>query len=77
MHRFQPRFHAVLVDNTKDSEQRAEENYKTFTFPETRFTAVTAYQNHRVSDTTIFYNSPVMISNVFYNIQKKKKSFNA
>ena len=49
MHRFQPRFHVVLVDNGTDSVERAEENYKTFVFEETKFTAVTAYQNHRVS----------------------------
>jgi len=48
MHRFQPRFHVVLVDNGADSVKRAEENYKTFIFEETKFTAVTAYQNHRV-----------------------------
>jgi len=49
MHRYQPRFHVVYVDPRKDSEKYAEENYKTFVFEETRFTAVTAYQNHRVS----------------------------
>lgn len=48
MHRYQPRFHVVYVDPRKDSEKYAEENYKTFVFEETRFTAVTAYQNHRV-----------------------------
>ncbi len=45
MHRYQPRFHVVYVDPRKDSEKYAEENYKTFVFEETRFTAVTAYQN--------------------------------
>lgn len=49
MHRFQPRFHVVLVDHSKDSVQNAEANYKTFVFEETKFIAVTAYQNHRVS----------------------------
>lgn len=48
MHRYQPRFHVVYVDPRKDSEKYAEENFKTFVFEETRFTAVTAYQNHRV-----------------------------
>ncbi|KAL7986841.1 hypothetical protein Chor_013124 [Crotalus horridus] len=47
MHRYQPRFHVVYVDPRKDSEKYAEENFKTFVFEETRFTAVTAYQNHR------------------------------
>lgn len=54
MHRYQPRFHVVYVDPRKDSEKYAEENYKTFVFEETRFTAVTAYQNHRVSLHYIF-----------------------
>lgn len=53
MHRYQPRFHVVYVDPRKDSEKYAEENYKTFVFEETRFTAVTAYQNHRVR--SIYY----------------------
>jgi hypothetical protein len=41
----------VYVDPRKDSEKYAEENFKTFVFEETRFTAVTAYQNHRVRRT--------------------------
>ncbi|XP_070626156.1 T-box transcription factor TBX1 isoform X1 [Bos indicus] len=50
MHRYQPRFHVVYVDPRKDSEKYAEENFKTFVFEETRFTAVTAYQNHRAPE---------------------------
>ncbi|CAL1276997.1 unnamed protein product [Larinioides sclopetarius] len=41
MHRYQPRFHGEDASQTQ--------NFKTFIFPETKFTAVTAYQNHRVS----------------------------
>ena len=48
MHRYQPRFHVVFVDPRKDSERYAQENFKSFIFTETQFTAVTAYQNHRV-----------------------------
>uniref|UniRef100_G1R3X5 T-box transcription factor 10 n=1 Tax=Nomascus leucogenys TaxID=61853 RepID=G1R3X5_NOMLE len=47
MHRYQPRFHVVFVDPRKDSERYAQENFKSFIFTETQFTAVTAYQNHR------------------------------
>ncbi|KAB1251431.1 T-box transcription factor TBX10 [Camelus dromedarius] len=47
MHRYQPRFHVVFVDPRKDSERYAQENFKSFVFTETQFTAVTAYQNHR------------------------------
>ena len=63
MHRYQPRFHVVYVDPRKDSEKYAEENYKTFVFEETRFTAVTAYQNHRVSSFYSFFSfySPVRL----------------
>ncbi|UYV79749.1 TBX10 [Cordylochernes scorpioides] len=46
MHRYQPRFHVVYV-NLKEEDPLQTENFKTFLFPETRFTAVTAYQNHR------------------------------
>lgn len=48
MHRYQPRFHVIFVDPRKDSERYAQENFKSFIFTETQFTAVTAYQNHRV-----------------------------
>lgn len=52
MHRYQPRFHVVYLPPKNLStvnEESAENNFKTFVFPETAFTAVTAYQNHRVS----------------------------
>ncbi|CAB1347694.1 unnamed protein product, partial [Coregonus sp. 'balchen'] len=39
MHRYQPRFHVVFMHHR---------NFCTFSFPETHFIAVTAYQNHRV-----------------------------
>lgn len=48
MHRYQPRFHVVYV-NPKNEDVSQTENFKTFVFAETKFTAVTAYQNHRVS----------------------------
>lgn len=56
MHRFQPRFHVVYVDRSKDSVNNAEANYKTFVFEETRFMAVTAYQNHRITQLKIASN---------------------
>lgn len=52
MHRYQPRFHVVFVDPRKDSARYAQENFKSFVFTETQFTAVTAYQNHRVGGPT-------------------------
>ncbi|XP_029431479.1 T-box transcription factor TBX10 [Rhinatrema bivittatum] len=56
MHRYQPRFHVVFVDPRKDSERYAEQNFKTFVFQETQFTAVTAYQNHRITQLKIASN---------------------
>nr|XP_033775706.1 T-box transcription factor TBX1-like [Geotrypetes seraphini] len=56
MHRYQPRFHVVFVDPRKDSERYAEQNFKTFIFQETQFTAVTAYQNHRITQLKIASN---------------------
>ena len=48
MHRFQPRFHVLYIP-WNEKESHLSQNFKTFTFPETKFFAVTAYQNHRVS----------------------------
>ncbi|XP_055692938.1 T-box transcription factor TBX10 [Lutzomyia longipalpis] len=64
MHRYQPRFHIVYlppkvtasrvgVSGTTTEEQS---HYRTFTFPETAFTAVTAYQNQRVTQLKIVSN---------------------
>lgn len=47
MHKYQPRFHVVYV-NPKSEDVSQTENFKTITFTETKFMAVTAYQNHRV-----------------------------
>ncbi|XP_071618047.1 T-box transcription factor TBX10, partial [Heliangelus exortis] len=56
MHRYQPRFHVVFVDPRRDSERFAHQNFKTFSFPETQFMAVTAYQNHRITQLKIASN---------------------
>ncbi|XP_060159933.1 T-box transcription factor TBX10 [Globicephala melas] len=47
VHRYQLRFHVVFVDPRKDSQRYTQENFKSFIFTETQFTAATAYQNHR------------------------------
>jgi len=53
MHKYQPRIHLVKknIDSvTGHSVMDLEtEEYKTFVYPETTFTAVTAYQNQLVS----------------------------
>ncbi|XP_051476904.1 T-box transcription factor TBX10 [Apus apus] len=56
MHRYQPRFHVVFVDPRRDSERFAHQNFKTFSFPQTQFMAVTAYQNHRITQLKIASN---------------------
>lgn len=53
MHKYQPRIHLVKRHNELTAghsvvDLEAEE-YKTFVYPETTFTAVTAYQNQLVS----------------------------
>ncbi|XP_064460641.1 T-box transcription factor TBX1-like [Ornithodoros turicata] len=55
MHRYQPRFHVVYV-NPKGEDASKTENFKAFVFPETKFTAVTAYQNHRITQLKIASN---------------------
>ncbi|XP_074601565.1 T-box transcription factor TBX1-like isoform X2 [Brevipalpus obovatus] len=55
MHRFQPRFH-VLYQAPPDEDCYDTENFRTIIFPETRFMAVTAYQNHRITQLKIASN---------------------
>lgn len=49
MHRYQPRFHVVYLPQNGIKEEREYLNFRAFIFSETQFTAVTAYQNQRVS----------------------------
>ena len=59
MHRFQPRVHLVTRKNPLDTSPIVDlerENYHTFVFPETVFTAVTAYQNQLITKLKIDSN---------------------
>lgn len=57
MHRYQPRCHVVVAPTPPGSSPDPRtENFKTFSFLETRFTAVTAYQNHRITQLKIASN---------------------
>lgn len=52
MHRYQPRVHIVRRmegDTTRPIVDLEREQFRTYVFPETVFTAVTAYQNQLVS----------------------------
>ena len=49
MHKYQPRIHLIRQDGELvDMKNLKTSQYKTFIFPETQFTAVTAYQNQLV-----------------------------
>ncbi|XP_039628040.1 T-box transcription factor 16 isoform X3 [Polypterus senegalus] len=53
MHRYQPRFHIVQADDLFSVRWSV---FQTFTFPETIFTAVTAYQNSKITKLKIDNN---------------------
>jgi T-box len=55
MHRYQPRLHVIYIP-PRGEVTNSEENFKTFMFAETKFTAVTAYQNQRVIFNFFFLN---------------------
>lgn len=54
MHKYQPRIHLIMRRDPNTANlpitDLDSENYRTFVFPETVFTAVTAYQNQLVSN---------------------------
>lgn len=54
MHRYQPRCHIVYLPPKTNSQESQEHHFRRFIFKETSFTAVTAYQNQRVSISSIF-----------------------
>lgn len=53
MHRYHPRFHVVQADDLYSVRWSV---FQTFTFPETAFTAVTVYQNTKVSSINYTWN---------------------
>ncbi|UJR33344.1 hypothetical protein I4U23_020793 [Adineta vaga] len=58
MHRYQPRIHCVYSPTTKIDESflQQTQTFRTFTFTETTFISVTAYQNHRITQLKIASN---------------------
>lgn len=53
MHKYKPRVHVVVHEPSLDVSQIVAlpiEGVCTFSFPETQFTTVTAYQNQQVND---------------------------
>lgn len=59
MHKYQPRIHLVKRPEGASGQivDLENEEYKTFIFPETIFTAVTAYQNQLVSNIKAFLST--------------------
>ncbi|XP_069562875.1 T-box transcription factor 16 [Brachyistius frenatus] len=53
MHRYHPRFHVVKADDLFSVRWSV---FQTYTFPETSFTAVTAYQNTKITKLKIDHN---------------------
>lgn len=57
MHRYQPRIHLVKVrEGSGPITDLSREQHRTFVFPETVFTAVTAYQNQLITKLKIDSN---------------------
>nr|SJX71985.1 T-box transcription factor TBX1/10-1 [Nematostella vectensis] len=60
MHKYQPRFHVILEDPDRSStaslHEVSKDHIRTFIFPETQFMAVTAYQNHMITQLKIASN---------------------
>lgn len=60
MHRYQPRIHLVRLTSGRNIPNSPKElhelDHKTFVFPETVFTAVTAYQNQLITKLKIDSN---------------------
>ncbi len=49
LHKYQPRVHVIEINKSGDEDTSDPDRVQTFTFPETQFIAVTAYQNTDVS----------------------------
>ena len=62
MHKYQPRFHLIQSDSVS---HLAYHPIRTFVFPETRFIAVTAYQNERITQLKI-ENNPFAKGNIVW-----------
>lgn len=58
MHRYQPRIHCVYSPSNKTDDLLLQQTqtFRTFTFSETTFISVTAYQNHRITQLKIASN---------------------
>ncbi|KAL3049805.1 hypothetical protein OYC64_009124 [Pagothenia borchgrevinki] len=56
MHRYLPRLHVIQTEKASEDINLKGRNLMTFTFPQTEFMAVTAYQNPQLSQLKVDYN---------------------
>uniref|UniRef100_A0A671MWH2 T-box brain protein 1-like n=1 Tax=Sinocyclocheilus anshuiensis TaxID=1608454 RepID=A0A671MWH2_9TELE len=56
LHKYQPRVHVIEINKSGDEETSDPDRVQTFTFPETQFIAVTAYQNTDITQLKIDHN---------------------
>jgi len=81
MHKYQPRVHLVrrpFTGRHSPIRDLDKEEHKTFVFPETVFTAVTAYQNQLVSADMYFatlYDEPRNAAQPYINYRVERLSF--
>ena len=74
MHKYQPRVHIIKKkDHTASLLNLKSEEFRTFIFPETVFTAVTAYQNQLVSVpfTIFFAKKDEVLGDAFICLEKR------
>ncbi|XP_026131074.1 T-box brain protein 1-like [Carassius auratus] len=56
LHKYQPRVHVIEINKSGDEDTSDPDRVQTFTFPETQFIAVTAYQNTDITQLKIDHN---------------------
>uniref|UniRef100_A0A672QZ98 T-box transcription factor TBX21 n=1 Tax=Sinocyclocheilus grahami TaxID=75366 RepID=A0A672QZ98_SINGR len=56
LHKYQPRVHVIEINKSGDEDTSDPDRVQTFTFPETQFIAVTAYQNTDITQLKIYHN---------------------
>lgn len=66
LHKYQPRLHIVEVTEDGVEDISSDMKSQSFTFPETQFIAVTAYQNTDVSVTVLF--GGLLVSKRFFSL---------
>ncbi|XP_693121.2 T-box brain protein 1 isoform X1 [Danio rerio] len=56
LHKYQPRVHVIEINKNEDEDTSDPDGVQTFTFPETQFISVTAYQNTDITQLKIDHN---------------------